>query len=199
MKLNFDSPGPYLRFISAMSLLIPLQSRLDWRREWESEIINRLQELQKRNRLNMKSKLDLSAKVAGATCDVASFQNNKPRLVLGALNILVAFALGFGAVQEFATRGIGGQLQPFFLSSVAILVSILFIISAVAMLREWTTVRPLVLITGVLSIVVHLYGALPPHRNMGYLALLIGAGYAVVMILVYQRNAHRKSDYVTNH
>ncbi len=200
MKLNFDSPAPYLRFISAMSLLIPLQSRRDWRREWEAEIISRWQELQKRNRLNMKSKLDLSAKVAGATSDIASFQNNKPRLVLSALNILVAFALGFGAVPEFAIRGIGkGQLQPFFLSSAAILVSILFIISAVAMLREWTTARPLVLITGVLSILVHLYGALPPHRNMGYLALLIGAGYAVVMILVYQRNAQRKSDYVTNH
>ena len=37
----------------------------------------------------------------------------------------------------------------------------------------------------------HVYGALPPHRNMGYLALLIGAGYAVVMIAVYQRNVPR--------
>ena len=192
MKLNFDTPAPYLRFISAMSLLIPLQSRRDWRREWEAEIISRWQELQKRNRLNMKSKLDLSAKVAGATSDIASFQNNRPRLVLSVLNILVAFALGFGAVPEFVISGIGkGQLQPFFLSSAAILVSILFIISAIAMLREWTAVRSLVLITGVLSILVHLYGALPPHRNMGYLALLIGAGYAVVMVVVYQRNAQR--------
>ena len=192
MKLNFVSPALYLHFIYAMSLLVPRQSRSDWRREWEAEIINRWQVLQKRNRLNMKSKLDLSAKVAGATHDVASFQNNRARLVLSALNILVAFALGFGAVQEFAIRGIrDGQLQPFFLSSAAILVSILFIISAVAMLREWTAVRSLVFITGVLSLLVHVYGALPPHRNMGYLALLIGAGYAVVMIWVYQRNARR--------
>ena len=80
MNLNFDSPAPYLRFIRALSLLIELQSRLDWRREWEAEIINRWQELQKRNRLNMKSKLDLSAKVAGATRDVASFENNKAQL-----------------------------------------------------------------------------------------------------------------------
>ena len=192
MNLNFDSPAPYLRFIRALSLLIELQSRLDWRREWEAEIINRWQELQKRNRLNMKSKLDLSAKVAGATRDVASFENNKARLVLGALNILVALALGYGAVQEFVISGIRyGLLQPLFLSSAAILVSILFIISAVAMLREWTAVRSLVFITGVLSLLVHVYGALPPHRNMGYLALLLGAGYAVVMIWVYQRNAPR--------
>ena len=181
MKLTLDRPALYLFFIRAMSLLIPLQSRLDWRREWEAEIINRWQLLEKRNRLNMKNKLDLSAKVSGATRDVASFENNKTRLSLGAINILVALVMGFFAVQEFAIRGIRyGQLQPFVLSSAAILVSILFIISAVAMLREWTTARLLVLITCVLSILVHVYGALPPHRNMGYLALLIGAGYAVV-------------------
>ena len=192
MKLSFDSPALYLFFIRAMSLLIPLQSRLDWRREWEAEIINRWQLLAKRNRLNMKSKLDLSAKVSGATRDVASFENNKTRLSLGAINILVALVMGFFAVQEFAIRGIRyGQLQPFVLSSAAILVSILFIISAVAMLGEWTTARSLVLITSVLSILVHVYGALPPHRNMGYLALLIGAGYAVVMILVYRRDVPR--------
>ena len=192
MKNNFHTLDLYLRFIQAISLLIPLKSRLAWRREWQAEIINRWQELQKRNRLNMTSKLDLSAKVVGATRDVASFENNKPRLVLGALNILVAFVLGNPAVHEFAIRGIRyRQLQPFFLSSAAILVSILFIISAVAMLREWNAVRSLVIMTGVLSLLVHVYGALPPHRTMGYLALLIGAGYGVVMILVYQRNASR--------
>ena len=192
MKLSFDSPALYLLFIRAMSLLIPLQSRLDWRREWEAEIIHRWQLLEKRNRLNMKGKLDLSAKVSGATRDVASFENNKTRLFLGALNVLVALALGFAAVQDVATRNIrDGQLQPFVLSSAVILVSILFIISAVAMWREWTTARSLVLITGVSSLLVHVYGVLPPHRTMGYLALLMGAGYAVVMILVYRRNVPR--------
>jgi hypothetical protein len=192
MKLSFDSPAPYLLFIRAMSLLIPVQSRLDWRREWEAEIINRWQLLEKRNRLNMKSKFDLSAKVSGATRDVVSFENNKTRLFLGGLNILVALVLGFFAIREFAITGIRyGRLQPFLLSSAAILVSMLFIISAVAMLREWTTARSLVLITGVSSLLVHVYGALPPHRNMGYLALLIGAGYAIVMILVYRRSVPR--------
>ena len=195
MKLSFDSPAPYLLFIRAMSLLIPLESRVDWRREWEAEIINRWQLIEKRNRLNIKSKIDLSEKVSGATRDVASFENNKTRLFLGALNILVALVMGFFAVQEFAIRGIRyGQLQPFVLSSAAILVSILFIISAGAMLREWTTARAFVLITGVSSLLVHVYGALPPHRNMGYLALLMGAGYAVVMILVYRRNVPRNQS-----
>lgn len=193
MKLSFDSPALLLLFIRAMSLLMPLQSRLDWRREWEAEIINRWRLLEKRNRLTMKSKLDLSVKVAGATRDVASFENNRTRLFLGGLNILVALVLGFFAVREFAFSGIrDGQFQPFVLSSTAILVSILFIISAVAMLREWTIARSLVLITGVSSLLVHVYGTLPPHRNMGYLALLIGAGYAVLMILVYRRSVPRE-------
>lgn len=193
MKLSFDSPALLLLFIRAMSLLMPLQSRLDWRREWEAEIINRWRLLEKRNRLTMKSKLDLSVKVAGATRDVASFENNRTRLFLGGLNILVALVLGFFAVREFAFSGIrDGQFQPFVLSSAAILVSILFIISAVAMLREWTIARSLVLITGVSSLLVHVYGTLPPHRNMGYLALLIGAGYAVLMILVYRRSVPRE-------
>jgi cytochrome c biogenesis protein ResB len=192
MKLSFDSPAHYLLFIRAMSLLIPLQSRLDWRQEWEAEIINHWRMLEKRKRLNMKSKLDLSAKVAGATRDVVSFENNKTRLFLGAFNILVALVMGFFALREFTTSGIRDhRLQPLVLSSAAIVVSILFIVSAVAMLREWATARSLVLITGVLSVLVHVYGALPPHRNMGYQALLIGAGYGLVMILIYRRNVPR--------
>jgi hypothetical protein len=192
MRLNFDRPTIYLRFIHALSLLVPAQSRLDWRCEWEAEIVNRWQELQKWNRLNMKSKIDLSAKVAGATRDVASFQHNRTRLVLVVLNILVALALGFGAMQEFVIRGVrDGQVQPFLLSSAAIVVCVLFIISAIAMVRQWTTVRRLVVLTGVLSVLIHIYGALPPHRNMGFFVLIVGAGYGLVMLVVFAWNEKR--------
>ena len=192
MRLNFDTPTNHLRFIRALSLLVPAQSRPDWRREWEAEIVHRWQVLQKWGWLNMKSKIDLTARVAGATRDVASFQQKRTRLVLVVLNILVALALGFGAAQEFVMGGIlGGRVQPFLLSSAALVVSVLFIISAIAMLRQWPAVRRLVMLTGVLSILIHIYGALPPHRNMGYLALLIGAGYALLMMLAYHRNSRR--------
>ena len=193
MTPNFNSPAVYLRFIHAMSLLVPLQARFDWRREWEAEINARWQTLLKRNQLNLKNKLDLLNRVAGATSDVVSYENNKSRLVLGALNVFVAVIMGYPAVRQFA-EGIRKGSLPFFLSSAAIIVCILFIISAVAMLREWTTVRALVLVTGVLSLLVHVYGALPPHRNMGYLALLIGGGYAVVMMFVYQRASSRSTQ-----
>jgi hypothetical protein len=192
MRLTFDRPTAYLRFVRALSLLVPADARPDWRREWEAEIVHRWQVLQKWNQLNMRSKLDLSTRVAGATRDVASFQRNRARLVLVVLNILVALALGFGAVQEFVLSGIlSGRVQPFLLSSAAIVVSVLFIVSAVAMRRRWPAVRRLILVTGVMSILIHVYGALPPHRNMGFLALLLGAGYAVVMMFAYDRNSRR--------
>ena len=193
MKPNFETPLVYLRFIHALSLLVPADARLDWRREWEAEIMHRWQALQKWRRLDMKSNIDLTARVAGATLDVASFHENRKLLILVVLNIAVALALGFGAVQEFVMGGIlGGKVQPFLLSSAAIAVSVLFIVSAIAMLRQWTAVRRLVLLTGVLSMLIHIYGALPPHRNMGYPALLLGAGYALVMMLVYERNSRRE-------
>ena len=125
--------------------------------------------------------------IAGATRDVASFQQDRTCLILVTLNILVALALGYGAVQEFVVRGIlDGEVQPFLLSSVAIVVSVLFIGSAIAMLRSWIAARVLALITGVLSIALHVYGALPPHRNMGYVALFVGAGYGLLMLLAFE-------------
>lgn len=194
MRLSLNSPAAWLFFIRALSRLVPAHSRSDWRREWDAEIVNRWQVLQKWNNLNMKSKLDLSKRVAGATHDVATFQHTPLQLVLVVLNILVALVLGFAAGKEFLNRGIrDGELQPLFLSSVAIVVSVLFIISAVAMFQQWTAVRRLVLITGVLSILVHIYGALPPHRNMGFQALLIGAGYALLMMFLFQLSRSRQA------
>jgi len=192
MRLILDSPALHLRFIRALSLLVPADVRVDWRREWEAEIVHRWQTLQKWRRLDMKSKIDLTARVAGATRDVASFQQKRALLVLAVLNIVVALALGFGAVQEFVFAGIlDGKPQPFILSSAAIIVSVLFVVSAIAMLRQWPGVRRLVVITGILSMLIHIYGALPPHRIIGYAGLLLGAGYALVMMLAYSRNSRR--------
>jgi len=91
-------------------------------------------------------------------------------LTLVALNMLVALLTGFGALQEFIVGGIRyRQLQPFLISLAGIIVSTLFIISAIALLRQWSTVRRLIILTGTLSILLHVYGVLPPHRNMGFL------------------------------
>jgi len=58
-------------------------------------------------------------------------------------------------------------------------------------LRQWRAARRLIIVTGLLSILVHVYGALPPHRNMGYVALLVGAGYGLLMLLGFEWQRRR--------
>lgn len=184
-----QTPGIYIRIVTAVSLLAPKESRPEWRREWEAEIFSRWLLLKKWERLTVHNKLDLLKRVLGSVFDVLSFQRRRTRSVLVALNMLVALLTGFGALQQFTMDGIGGrQLQPILLSLAAIIVSILFITSGIALLRQWPTVRRLITLTGTLSILLHVYGVLPPHRNMGFLALMVGAGYGLVMLFVYQWN-----------
>jgi tryptophan-rich sensory protein len=114
-------------------------------------------------------------------------------MVLAVLNILVALALGFGAVQELIVPGIiDHQVQPAIIGIVGTVISVLFLISGIAMWRKWPSSRRLVIITAVASILFHVYAALPPHRNVGFPALIIGAGYGLVLLIVMftsKRNA----------
>ena len=106
-------------------------------------------------------------------------------MVLAVLNILVALALGFGAVQEVIVPGIqGGSVQAFFIGLAGIAVSVMFIASGVAMLQKWPGARRLLIITAISSILFHVYAALPPHRNVGPPALIIGAGYGLVLLII---------------
>ena len=106
-------------------------------------------------------------------------------MVLAVLNILVALALGFGAVQELIVPGIiDHQVQPAIVGIVGTVVSVLFLISGIAMWRKWPNTRRLAIVTAILSIVFHVYAALPPHRNVGFPALIIGAGYGLVLLIV---------------
>jgi hypothetical protein len=192
MKSEAASPRISLGIIWAMSLLVPSSARRDWRREWEAEVINRwlLREKWKQSTLRMQS--DLLKRIAGALFDVLWFQETRARLLLVMLNMLVAALTGFGALQELLAGGLfDRKAGTLLLSLTAVFVSLLFIISGVAMLRHWRTVRRLMMATGCLSILLHVYGALPPHRNIGYLALLVGAGYGLVMLLGFEWQRRR--------
>jgi hypothetical protein len=192
MAVRIQTPGIYLWIIRAISLLAPKQSRLEWRREWEAEIVSHWVRLNEWERLNAHSKLDLFKRVQGSFLDVLCFQQGRTNLVLVALNMLVALLTGFGALQQFIIRGIRDrQMQPLLLSLVAIIVSILFITSGIALLRRWPTVRRLITLTGMLSILLHVYGVLPPHRNMGFFVLIVGGGYGLVMLVVFEWNEKR--------
>jgi hypothetical protein len=41
MAVRIQTPGIYLWIIRAISLLAPKESRLEWRREWDAEIVSR--------------------------------------------------------------------------------------------------------------------------------------------------------------
>jgi hypothetical protein len=192
MAIRVQTPGIYLWIVRAVSLLAPRESCLEWRREWEAEIISRWLLLKEWERLDAHSKLDLFKRVQGSVLDVLSFQQRRSSLVLVALNVLVALLTGFGALEHLVVRGIRhGQMQPLLLSLLAVIVSVLFITSGIALLRRWPTVRQLITLTGTLSILLHVYGVLPPHRNMGFLVLIVGAGYGLVMMLVFAWNDKR--------
>jgi hypothetical protein len=103
-------------------------------------------------------------------------------MLIAIFSILAALALGFGAVQEFIVRGLGnGEVEPGTLGVVAAIVCALMIFAAVAYARRAPYARPLLVVTGVFSLVVHGYGALPPHY-VGRLALLVAVASAVVLI-----------------
>ena len=192
MAVRIQTPAIYLWIVRAISLLAPKEPRLEWRREWEAEVFSRWLLMKKWERLTVHNKLDLLKRVLGSVLDVLCFQQRRTRLALVALNILVALLIGFGALQQFIIDGIGDRrLQPILLSLAAIIVSILFITSGVAVLRRWPSVRRLITLTGTLSIVLHVYGVLPPHRNMGFLVLIIGAGYGLVMLVVFAWHERR--------
>lgn len=104
-------------------------------------------------------------------------------MIIGLLSLLVAFFLGFGAAQEFLGRGVrGGEVQPLWVGLAGIVVSLLLALSGIALRRQWPSRRRLVIFTAIASIAFHVYAALPPHRNVGLLALLIGAGYGVLLL-----------------
>ena len=106
-------------------------------------------------------------------------------MTLVVLNILVALLTGFGAVQELIVRGIiNREVQPFIISVMGIAVSVLFLISGVAMWRKWATAQAWTIVAAISSILFHIYAALPPHRNVGPVALIVGAGYGLVLLIV---------------
>ena len=115
-------------------------------------------------------------------------------MVLAVLNILVALVLGFGAVQELIVGGLRDpEAQPF-MSLAGIVVSVLFIISGVAMWRKWPSARRLAIVAAVSSILFHVYAALPPHRNVGPPALIIGAGYGLVLLVITLTSKGKKTE-----
>ena len=104
-------------------------------------------------------------------------------MVVALLSVLVALFLGYGAAEEFVVRGIyDGETQPLVVGLAGTAVSVLLIAAGVAYWRRRPSARRLALAAAVASVLFHVYAALPPHRNVGILALLVGAGYGLVLL-----------------
>jgi hypothetical protein len=120
-------------------------------------------------------------------------------MVISLFSILVALFLGFGAAKEFFVRGVqGGEVQPFLIGLAGMIVSLLLVISGIALWRQWPVARRLVLLAGVSSIVFHVYAALPPHRYVGILVLLVGAGYGMLLLFVALSSRRLKEQGVSS-
>jgi hypothetical protein len=116
-------------------------------------------------------------------------------MMLAILNILVALFLGYGAVEEFWVRGVrGGEVQPLVVGLAGAFVSVLLALAGVGLWRRWPNARGLAMWAAVLSILFHVYAAFPPHRNVGILVLLVGAGYGLVLLGITLMSGMRKAQ-----
>ena len=101
---------------------------------------------------------------------------------------LVALFLGFGAVQEFIVRGLrNGELQPAVIGIAGAVASLLILVAGIAYARRNRYAPRLCVAAAVLSLAVHGYGALPPHVNVGRLALLVALISTAVLVLAARR------------
>lgn len=104
-----------------------------------------------------------------------------PRLT--AITVL-ALALGGGAVQELVVPGLrGGGAQATFIGVAGIVVAVLCLSAAWLLWKQSAVAPKLAAISGALAILFHAYAALPPHRNVGILALLLGVAIGVLLLL----------------
>jgi len=100
-----------------------------------------------------------------------------------ALGLLVAAFLGFGAIEELVVRGIrGGEVQPLIVGLVGAVVSMLLAVAALALSRQRAAARGLAIVAGLAAIAFHAYAAMPPHRNVGFLVLVVAAAYGAVLL-----------------
>jgi hypothetical protein len=106
-------------------------------------------------------------------------------MILVVLCFLVALLTGFGAGQQIVVGGIiDHEVYPTIIGTIGTVISGLFLVTGIAMWLKWPSTRRLAVVSGISSVVFHVYAALPPHRNMGYPALIIGVGFGLVLLIV---------------
>ncbi|HSS20586.1 MAG TPA: ABC transporter permease [Pyrinomonadaceae bacterium] len=72
--LKHKRKGPWLWLITFTGLIVPRRLRLDWRQEWEAELLFRERQLAEWDKLDRRSRLDLMWHSAGALMDALWLQ-----------------------------------------------------------------------------------------------------------------------------
>jgi hypothetical protein len=104
--------------------------------------------------------------------------------LLSILTAVVGMLLGVGGLQELFVRGIiYRELQPFVVGAMGALVGAFLLLAALAHWRRWSRWPRLAIAAGSASVVFHLYASMPPERNVGLLAMLLGVGIGVTLIV----------------
>jgi hypothetical protein len=103
--------------------------------------------------------------------------------VLPLATAVIGFLLGLSGLEELFVRGIWyGEPQPLLVGASGALVSTLLLVAALAIWRRWSLWPRIASVAGALSIAFHVYGALPPARNVGLLAMAMGVGIGVTLL-----------------
>ena len=100
------------------------------------------------------------------------------------MTAVIGMLLGLGGLQELVVRGIlNREVQPLFVGAVGALVGALLLLTALALWRRWTHWPRLAIAAGTVSVVFHLYASMTPERYVGMLAMLLGVGIGVALIV----------------
>jgi ABC-type proline/glycine betaine transport system permease subunit len=104
--------------------------------------------------------------------------------LLSIVTALIGMLLGFGGLQELVVRGIlYREPQPFLVGAIGALVGASLLLTALAHWRRWARWPRLAIAAGSASVLFHLYASMPPERNVGLLAMLLGVGIGIALIV----------------
>lgn len=107
------------------------------------------------------------------------------------LCVIAALLLGKAGLDEMYYLGIRQNLvQPFWAGLIGFGVAMVIAVAGVGLWRRWGRARELALGAAALSIVFHIYGALPPHRNVGIIGAVVGVAAGLVLLTGALRHRH---------
>jgi hypothetical protein len=97
---------------------------------------------------------------------------------------VAAILLAFGGIQELWVRGVlGGETQPFVIGAIGAGLAVILVPASMALKLQWSGAEHFAIVTALALAAFHAYAALPPHRNVGFPALLVALAVSALLIV----------------